>query len=415
MVKVDPYKLVRDGHKAPMELQLERRISDSLLLVGGCCTLLHLLQTLRSERPTLQAVDLKIFIADRPKLWVLEGEGGRDVRLVTSSSPGRPKPLPHATATRVSPWLPPPPLPPGRADELQGAAGCEEPTAADRVHVYALHERRQADSETEEKHQQVLSMLLEKYRSHQDTSEQNTQDQTSPTSCARQQSATQRLQSRVKSLLLSKHRAANAAVDMQETEACSSTSAFSSIQEQQHTPYSGSSTSASNSGDGHEQGQVFVQSPEFASTSEGSQTDAVKFQKAYLILSLCANGDKDLLGRWRKHIVAAGNTVEAAERIQRLMLKLAKQGFLGRDIAEALVSPQPQEASAKAQPFNLQQTPELPLQFKETAAAGGSASSSTLWQEPPYPLSPQATQHQWPSAGGLSSGPWGGSYLTVSL
>lgn len=548
MVKAaPPHRLVRDGRKAPMQLQLERRISDTVFLMGGCCALGNLLEELRSERPTLQAHDLQIFIAARPELWVMEGD---QVRSVESSLQGSAKPVP---AARV-PWQPQgaaalagnrppqPPPPPRRyragAELQRAAAAAEEPWAADEAIAYAQHEQRQwggyqSDGFSESQNarywgRQQSSGFSEapgarywdpeqssgfsetsdarhwgreqssgfseapdarymvgrqasgysdvtdadRYGWGRQTSEfsemldAGSRQTAAKTEEKRQQaasnsfmqqlpqqhrSATQRLESRVQSLLLMKQKTAMATQEIEVVSSSSTTSASSGFLDRQQTPFSGSSTSASNSGDGQE--QAFQHSPKFA-TSTGAQTNSVAFQKAYLLLSLCANGDKDLLARWREHICTADNSVEEAERIQRLMLKLAKQGFLGHDIAEALEASQPEEVSAKAQPMKLQQKPEPPLQpprprfHEQTAVVEGRTGSSfwqteatasstfdesyekaivalegrsatrndSLWQEQLPPLSKQAApEDQWPFAGGLSGGLWESRFETVSL
>lgn len=67
-----------------------------------------------------------------------------------------------------------------------------------------------------------------------------------------------------------------------------------------------------------------------------------ELQKADLILCLCANGDEELLVRWRRHIKGSQDPCAAAEKIQKMMVKLARQGFLGLDIAEAMSSAEAQ-------------------------------------------------------------------------
>jgi len=61
-------------------------------------------------------------------------------------------------------------------------------------------------------------------------------------------------------------------------------------------------------------------------------------EKADLVLCLCANGEEDLLERWRRHINGSQDPCSAAEKIQKMMVKLARQGFLGLDIANAMSS-----------------------------------------------------------------------------
>eukprot|EP00931_Biecheleriopsis_adriatica_P003740 TRINITY_DN10550_c0_g1_i3.p1 TRINITY_DN10550_c0_g1~~TRINITY_DN10550_c0_g1_i3.p1 ORF type:complete len:333 (-),score=61.02 TRINITY_DN10550_c0_g1_i3:176-1033(-) len=69
------------------------------------------------------------------------------------------------------------------------------------------------------------------------------------------------------------------------------------------------------------------------------KASSAELKKAFLLLSFCANGDNELLARWREHILKSDDPVSTANRIQKLMLKLGKQGYLGQDVAQAFGSP----------------------------------------------------------------------------